>query len=538
MKALNAFVRHHRDWIRFGYSCFDRMLLRGVVQPFYHLGSVVNFFRQQRQVQALPPSFFRRISADYHHWLGEEARGNGLSIVEPPRDRDVRRCDWVEPYYQELGQRCGTAVILRCRERERVVVSAARSNHLEHEWRYVNLYYFYLRDARLGRMFLRLCPYFPFNVQVCLNGHEWLARQLAHEGIAFRQRDNAIMDCAAPERLQELADAFGPDDVVAAVEPLLARWLTFFSPEERALGYRHRLKMVQMEYCHNLIFHERAVVDRLFNRLLDLNRAIGTPDKLALIFARPKFQADTRTAETTVRITRLKTPVVSTGFQSTVLKQYVKSGALLRTETSSFQLRDLSVKKDIRHLPQLRRILDNSNERYLEAQQDVLSTYLDRGQLQELRQASVSASGRRTPGLRLDDPRLLAVLQALTCFAYLLGKASFRTKDLLDNVRQALNLPDYTLSQLRYDLGKLRAKGLLARLAGTHRYQVSPHGYRLAVLYLKLYHRLYAPLTAGILTPDPADDRLPSRYRDKLDRLYLAVDQALIKLEQQLGIAA
>jgi len=333
MKALNAFVRHHQDWIRFGYSCFDRMLLRGVVQPFYHLGHVVNFFRQRRHVHALTPNFFRRTSADYHHWLGEEARRNGLTIVQAPRDPEVRRCDWVEPYYQQLGERCGTAVILRCRERDRVVVSTAKSNHLEYEWRYVNLYYFYLRDERLGRMFLRLCPYFPFNLQVCLNGHEWLARQLAREGIAFRQRDNAIMDCAAPERLQELADTFGPNDVVGTVEPCLARWLTFFTPEEQALGYRHRLKMAQMEYCHNLIFQERARVERLFDRLLDLNRAIGTPEKLALIFARPNFQADTRTAETTVRITRLKTPVLRTGFQSTVLKQYVKSGALLRNVT-------------------------------------------------------------------------------------------------------------------------------------------------------------------------------------------------------------
>jgi hypothetical protein len=538
MNALSAFVRHHRDWINFGYSCFDRMVLRAFVQPFYHLGHVVNFFRRQRQVTELTPAFFRRTSANYHAWLDEEAQRKGLTIVEPPRDRNVRRCDWVQPYYDRLGDRSGTAVILRCRERERVIVSYAKSNHLEQEWRYVKLYYFYLLDPQLGRMFLRVCPYFPFNVEVCLNGHEWLVRQLAREGIAFCKRDNALVHCGAPQRLQELSDAFGPEQIRASVEPLLACWVPFFTARERALGYQHCLYMTQMEYCHNLIFHKHAAVNRLFQRLLDLNRAIGTPQKLAIIFARPQFQADTRTAQTTVKITRLRTPVLKTGFKSTDLKQYIKDGTLLRTETSTFQLRDLSVKKNVCHLPQLRKILDTSNERYLQAQQDVLSSYIDRGQLQHLRQPSVSASGRRIPGLRLDDPRILALFGALTSFAYLVGKASFRTKDLLDDVRQALGNPQFTLNQLRYDLGKLRGKGLVVRIAGTQRYQLSPEGYQIAVLYQKFYHRLYAPLTAGILTPDSADGPVPNRRRAKLDRLYQAVTEALNKLTEQIGIAA
>lgn len=538
MNALNAFVRHHRDWIDFGYSCFDRMVLRAFIQPFYYLGHVVNFLRSQRHMTEWTPAFFRRTSASYHAWLDEQARRQGLSIVEPPRDRNLRRCDWVQPYYDQLGQRFGTAVILKVRERERVVVSHARSNYLEYEWRYINLYYFYLRDPQLGRLFLRVCPYFPFNAEVCLNGHEWLVRQLSQEGIAFRQRDNALVHCAAPQRLQELSDAFGPEHIRAAIEPLLERWVPYYTAEDRARGYRYRLLMTQMEYCHNLVFHQRAAVNRLFQRLLDLNRSIGTPEKLAIIFARPNFRADTRTAETTVKITRLRTPVLRTGFKSTLLKQYVKEGALLRTETSTFQLRDLSVNKDLSHLPRLRQILDTSNERYLQAQQDVLSSYLDRGQLQALRQPSLSANGRRTPGLRLDDPRLLALLQALTAFAYLVGRARFRTKDLLEDVRQALSNPHFTLSQLRYDLGKLRGKGLVLRVAGTQCYQLTSEGYQLAVLYQKLYHRLYAPLTAAILTPDAADGPLPNRGRAKLDRLYQAVSEALNKLTEEIGVAA
>jgi hypothetical protein len=94
----------------------------------------------------------------------------------------------------------------------------------------------------------------------------------------------------------------------------------------------------------------------------------------------------------------------------------------------------------------------------------------------------------------------------------------------------------YTLAQLRYDLAKLRAKGLVERIAGTQTYRLPAQGYRLAVLYLKLFHKVYAPLTAGTLHPVATDERLSPERQALLDRLYTAVDQALQKLWEQVGI--
>src|SRR5262245_15123697 len=366
---MNAFVRHHQPAIALEYSCFDRLLLNAYIRRLQGCGSIVAFLGDQRQAKALTPAYFRRLSGDYHAWVAEQARQAGLDIVEPPAD--VRRQDWVAPYYRHLGPQPGVAVILRCRERARVVVSfPARGNHLEHAWRFVNLYYFYLQDAHLGRLWLRLCPYFPFDARVCLNGHEWLARQLTREGIAFRKDDNALLACDAPQRLQELSDAFGPEHIVAGVEPWLRRWLPYFSDREWQQGYRHRLFVAQVEYCHNLIFRRAAALDRLFSRLLDGNRGLGHPLKLAVLFGRANFRPDPRTGEVTVKVTRLKTPVLRTGFQGTSLKQYVKDRTLLRTETTCHQLRDLAVPKDVKHLPKLRQVLGSSNERLLQAEQD------------------------------------------------------------------------------------------------------------------------------------------------------------------------
>src|SRR5881397_1267682 len=68
------------------------------------------------------------------------------------------------------------------------------------------LNYFYGLDEDFGPFFIKFCTYFPYNAKLCINGHEYVKRQLAKEGIAFEALDNGIRACATPQRLQELCD--------------------------------------------------------------------------------------------------------------------------------------------------------------------------------------------------------------------------------------------------------------------------------------------------------------------------------------------
>ena len=58
-----------------------------------------------------------------------------------------------------------------------------------------------------------------------------------------------------------------------------------------------------------------------------------------------------------------------------------------------------------------------------------------------------------------------------------------------------------TLASPPDDLAKLRAKGLIAKLPRSRRYQVLPQGYSSRLIFLKLFERIYAPLTDGIISP-------------------------------------
>lgn len=434
----------------------------------------------------------------------------------------------------------GIAVILKARENARVAVSFPRQgDHVELLNRFVQQYYFYLQDRDFGRMFVRVCPYFPFSARICLNGHEWLACRMREEGIAFEQCANALRSCADPARLQELADRFSAADIEACAHRWLAQPVPFFTDRERRhQGFGYRLFVSPVEYCTNLVFERRAALDRLHERLLDLNRSIGHPDKIAMIFGRRISKHTDAGLKTQILDHDLGQPVIGSEYKSSSIKQYARDDLVLRTETTSYHTPDLGVNKGVEHLPELRETMAAANDRYLDVQQDVLETFVDRGQLGRLRQPTVSPTGRRTPGLKLDDPRLLAVLQALTCFALLAGRGRFRTTDLHAMVAESLGKTreSYTLGQLRYDLGKLRGKGLVERVTGTQSYRLPSEGYRIAVLYLKLFHRIYAPLTAGVLDAVPWDDRIPPERRGLLDRMYVAIDRDLDRLFESVGL--
>jgi hypothetical protein len=101
-------------------------------------------------------------------------------------------------------------------------------------------------------------------------------------------------------------------------------------------------------------------------------------------------------------------------------------------------------------------IIDN----YLDAQQDILETFLDRGQLRKLAEPTVLSNSKRIPRLKLDHPRQLALMHALVRFAHIAAGSTFTTADLYPHTLEALGVSpqDYSLSSLRYDLSKLRAK--------------------------------------------------------------------------------
>src|SRR5438034_2108162 len=373
-------------------------------------------------------------------------------------------------------------------------------------------------------MLVRVCPYFPFSVRICLNQHSWLVQRLQAAGIGLTQTQNAFRRCQDPDVLQRLADSLSADDVIACGNKWVRQFVPFFTaPERRQGGCWHRLFFAQVEYCDNLIFPRRAALDELGERLLDNNRDIGKPHKLTVIFGRRINRRYQGKLQTEIEDLHLGNPVMRSYYKNGFAKHYVRDHDILRFETATNNVKeDYGINKSVENLASLREKLQGITERYQNVQQDILETFLDRGELRKLAEPTTLANGKRIPGLKLDHPRQLAVMHALVRFANIAAGSTFTTAELYVPALDALgsNASRYSLASFRYDLSKLRAKGLVEKIPHSRRYRLVGKGYSICVAFLKLFEKIYAPLTAGLLAPFRGDRLLAEERRCALDRLY------------------
>src|SRR6516165_5989759 len=79
---MNSFYKHHKDSIRFGYRCFDRILLNGLIQPFQQAERVVGFFGSYRRVYPVSREVLRGVAEQFQGWVKEQAETWNAPIVE------------------------------------------------------------------------------------------------------------------------------------------------------------------------------------------------------------------------------------------------------------------------------------------------------------------------------------------------------------------------------------------------------------------------------------------------------------------------
>ncbi|HYY89967.1 MAG TPA: hypothetical protein VFA49_14315 [Chloroflexota bacterium] len=368
--------------------------------------------------------------------------------------------------------------------------------------------------------------YVPYPVRVCVNAHDWAKQQLRKAGVAFTALDNGFRWCADPTRLQEVCDALGPADVQAFFDRWLDRLPWPLDAAARAAGYGHRLSLWQVEVSLTQVFAEPCWGRRVFESIIRDNLDLGRPDRVSLAFPTrltratpaPPFGYRTRV------ITRGVQPSLQVDFKSSHVKQYLKEGWALRTETTFNDPTDVQPTKALATLRHLREVGQQINARLLETER-LAATAVPEPSLVDRIQQPRLVHGQRIAALRLSDQRVLALLQALCQVAA--RPEGFRHRDLRPLVAGLLgrDLHHYSAGAMTYDLRRLRLHGLIQRVPHSFRYTLTPDGLHLAFGLSRIVLRLLQPQWARLLTPNPG---VPTPPRDALVRL----DAALVHLHE------
>ena len=125
---MNAFYEHHQNNIRFGYRCFDRILLNGLIQPFQQPERVVGFFSTYRNQYPVSRDVLREIADQFHNWVKNRSGTWGAPVLDAPQGR---RDEFVEPYFRQ-AKADQLVVILKAREPARILT--ATGNKKDNRW--------------------------------------------------------------------------------------------------------------------------------------------------------------------------------------------------------------------------------------------------------------------------------------------------------------------------------------------------------------------------------------------------------------------
>jgi hypothetical protein len=516
MNLSKSVAELQREHVVLELECIDRMYLNAYVPQLTTEGGVAGFvrgylghrFASTKAVAQMTDAFVESImqfGLDHKIDLVRFKKGQRKDHVMQARLRAFKK------KHQE-----GVVFIGVAQEKARVprTVRKAFGNGGTIPWinyssANVNFYYFYCLDEDFGPFFIKFCSYFPYTAKLCINGHEYLKCQLERRGIDYEALDNGISWCEDLAAAQRICDHFDEQKIEAFFRKWLRRLPHPFSSQDRRAGYRYDLSILQAEFSLTQIWDQAVSGRCFFEEVIRENIDLGRPEQVQLIFSR-------KMKKSTVADGRCRTRIINEGvipslhiyYKNTHSKQYHKAAkrrAGLRTETTINNAYDFGVGRRLCNLSALRQIGFGANRRILELEKLTHDCSIGQQSFQQLQQPA-DIEGQRVSALRFGDPRVQALFAVLLIFS--LQPQGFRNRELRPLLAQALGLDNEQITQgkMSYDLRRLRLHGLIERIDGTHRYQLTTPGRRTALFYSRAFNRVLRPGLSQIAHPDLPPD--------------------------------
>lgn len=521
--------------IVFTYHCFDRIVIHGYLSRLSRPEQIVYFFRQVLGIKAITKEVLTKRTTEYHDWLEAYASNHDTPIQWA--EKGVRKEDYTTPWLTSMKrkQRFGVYFILKSMEQGGTFRAATpKFKTADPDYHIIQKtrsrfthYYFYILDEVLGAFVMRVSSFLPFKTTYFLNAHHFMERELIRQGISYRMHDNAFISSGDPHALQRIADQLTPELIRRRLEYWTLILSPKFSVKERHAMNLHRYYFIsQVEFCSNLIFRRHFPIDRLFKRSCELALACINADKISQFFGQRLTRCLKGNLHTTLNAIHRGHHVLRAYFKNSFVKQYEKLRTFLRIETCCNNLSDFHLKKALDHLPKVSQTLRRVNDRFAQLQAATFNVHVDFPLFQRLA-LPISCGKSRIPGIKIQDTRMLRLMEVLLHGANQMQ--GFSTAHIHTMILSAFRLSakQYSLTQLRYDLRKIKARGLILRTGNHYRYTLSNKGIKVCLMFVLFHKRVCGPLAYSLFHHKPLNLNMLDR---RLEKAYHQADRCIQKI--------
>jgi hypothetical protein len=490
-------------------SGFDRIRFRGTVRLLANTSGVLSLLSHL--------SILLKDFAEFFAGVSETLKEASLAMAARAQ-RPVR--------YLPSAATCKEEVALRIAEEDRVrqglicvltAVEPCWSFHIRRDRaakqlvlepslrKCLHLYHYFL-DPELGFCHARVQSWLPFNIHVCVNGREILARQMDRAGIGYTRRDNCFTRISGLEAAQALLEAQVHMNWSATLQRLCDQAHparpTLLSGKNGLWEPDYYWSAQETEWASDVMFKSPSHLSRLYPRLIRYGLiTLNSGDIMRYLGKRVEPDDRRFTGEVISDIKQRPEGLrIKHRLNSNSIKMYDKQSIVLRVETTINNPSDFKVyrraegdpkskltwrvlRKGVADFPRRAQVSQSANDRYLEAMASV-ETEMALGELADplCRRVPGKSPGQRARALNplsADDAKLLEAVSRgefaingfrnrhIRCILHC-PPAHADPSDVQECKRQS--------AAVTRKLRLLRAHGLIHKITGTHRYRVSTKG--------------------------------------------------------------
>jgi hypothetical protein len=504
---MSAFTIVHHDRITGKLTCFDRLIFKGHLIRFFQPNGMKMFLNSQGVLLKDFAGYVTRMSAGLKAHAIESAARAGRPYEYLGKAHTKRQGTSKEDLARQIAERdgvneglvCILATVEACMSFDLFKNKGTHRLEIVRRTRACLHFYWYFIDRDLGFCHVRLQSWFPFEVQIWVNGREVLARQLTSRKVPHLRYLNAIVMCANWGLAQRLADKIASRKWHRVLSGLAKKVNPHLPLLCRAAFGPYWWVTDQAEVATDVAFSSRGALEAVLPSLIaHASSAFGAEDVLRFLGRKlhPALAAEvTSTARRRPEGWRVKHRMARNS-----IKVYDKAN-VLRVETTindPTQFRVLRVieghrvwrpmRKGVANLPSYLQVGRAANERYLEALAAATnnrhgSAVLDR------HTRPMKNRGRRHPRLNPIGKEDLALFRAALAGEHTI--AGFSNSNLTR--RLYTHQPkDQAEARRRCQrtsrlIAKLRGHGLVAKIPRRRRYRVTAYGHRVMTAAIAVY---------------------------------------------------
>lgn len=504
---MERFIDKHTRKITGTIACFDRILFKGYL-PISWAESMERFMYGQGLLLKDFKRFVSRHSESikgHAKAMTEKSGRPYIHINGPIRKEDKARQIAIRDGITE-GLICVLAAVEACQSFK--LVYGKDRPHLVSARRKCLCLYFYFLDREFGFMHVRIPTWFPFTIQIYLNGHEWLARKMDHFGINYRKLENAFLWIEEPRRAQRFSNRFAKKNWPRTLHAFAYRCNPLLRDLFQYMDYYWIVE--QAEFATDVMFTDRATLRPLYQQLLNHATLCFSAEDVLTFLGRKlhgRFEGEVLNQYKE----RWPGARVKHWMKQNGIKMYDKHGSVLRIETVinhpyEFKVRRrgrrqgqevigwFPMAKGVANLYRYAEVCLAANGRYL----DALATVDDPEKAQHHLLAlgtAVRKNGRSyrgfNPVAKLDIRLFSAVLRGAH---FIMG---FRNRDirlqLFSKATDSITLRRQS-SRVSRLLKLLHIHQLIAKIPRSRRWRITTKGQTIMSMVLKLHHVNYPKL--------------------------------------------